>query len=347
MQMFATYELDRGCSIKTVVHRCCSVSSIHKEKDLASPCGASVNNIFKGARRDLTRRKSRGPKAAITPAELLEISIALGSTHQAIRDRAVLTLGYHGALRRSEISNLDLSDITFGSDGIIVVIGKSKTDQLGVGVELGIQPGQNPLTCPVETLLRWIEIRGTEPGPLFHALKSGRRAISPGVKRVRVKRNRRGEQWPRVPNREHRGREAHQPIAILYERMLDQYENPVLGTGRFTKASTGSVPAAADPLAETGDAAGRPIAGAYSGAPKRLEGFGINTLVKRAVALIGKNPKQYGAHSLRSSMITAAISAGEDVVTIMRRTRHKNLTVLQGYDRPELFSRNPMAKTGL
>lgn len=321
MKMFAVYELDRGSCVKTVVHRCCTVSSIHKDAGLPSPCGPGVNSIFRGARRDLTRKKSRGPKSAITPAELLAISDALGSTPQGIRDRALIVFGFHTAMRRSEISDLDLSDLNFGPDGITVVIKKSKRDQEGKGVQLGIFPGQNVATCPVQTLLAWIEIRGTWPGALFCSLKGGRPPSPPaGPARVRV-RNRRSEVWPRVRATEHRGKEASAslPLEILYQRLLDEHP------------STGStVPAVHQHLSH-----------------KRLQGFGINTAVKRAVALIGKDPAHFGAHTLRASMVTAALSAGEDIVTIMRRTRHKSLQVLQGYDRPALFSHNPLKGTGL
>jgi integrase len=338
--MYAVYSLDRGLSVKTVVHHCCTVSSIHKDNGHPSPCGPAVNNIFRGARRDLTREKTRGPKLAITPAELLEISCALGSTPIEIRDRAVLTFGFHSGMRRSEISDLDLSDLNFGPSGITVTIRKAKGDQEGKGEQIGIDPGQNAATCPVKTLEEWLRIRGDQPGPLFLAVNGGRPQSQPGVGR-RAK-DRRNERWPVVPDKEFRGKEASVPIETLYQRLIDQFEHlsqpptvsaePVTGIPPLPKRRR---------VLSVGDDSGRKLS------HKRLRGSGINDVVKHAVALIGKDPAKFGGHSLRSSMVTAAVSSGEDVLTIMRRTRHKTLTVLKGYDRPSLFARNPLGRTGL
>src|SRR5690606_14438575 len=50
-----------------------------------------------------------------------------------IRNRALLAFGYAGAFRRSEIVSLNVDDIEHDSDGIYVLIRKSKTDQEGKG----------------------------------------------------------------------------------------------------------------------------------------------------------------------------------------------------------------------
>ena len=52
------------------------------------------------------------------------------------RDRALLALGFAGALRRSELVALGIADLTAAPDGLRVLIRRSKTDQEGEGAEI-------------------------------------------------------------------------------------------------------------------------------------------------------------------------------------------------------------------
>ena len=57
------------------------------------------------------------------------------------RDRAVILLGYASALRPSELSALDLADISVKPTGILVAVRRSKTDQDGHGQRVGVARG--------------------------------------------------------------------------------------------------------------------------------------------------------------------------------------------------------------
>jgi integrase len=48
-------------------------------------------------------------------------------------DRALLLLGFAGALRRSELVALDVADLESDADGVRIIIRRSKTDQEGAG----------------------------------------------------------------------------------------------------------------------------------------------------------------------------------------------------------------------
>lgn len=79
---------------------------------------------------------------------------------RSIRDRAMVLLGFAGALRRSEISGLDLDDLRFVPEGVEVSIRLSKTDQEGEGAVLAIPYGKHLATCPVTATRRWINVLG-------------------------------------------------------------------------------------------------------------------------------------------------------------------------------------------
>ena len=84
-----------------------------------------------------------------------------------MRDAAVILLGYASAMRRSELTALTLLDVEEKTDGLLVTIRQSKTDQEGQGQIVAVARGENPETDPVAALAAWRRLRGHEPGPLF------------------------------------------------------------------------------------------------------------------------------------------------------------------------------------
>ena len=97
--------------------------------------------------------------------ETLAFTSAIGT-----RDRALLLVGFAGAFRRSELVSLDVADVTFGADGLIVQLRRSKTDQEGEGRKVGLPFGSNPLTCPVRALRAWLDVAVVARGPIFRAV---------------------------------------------------------------------------------------------------------------------------------------------------------------------------------
>ena len=94
-----------------------------------------------------------------------------------MRDRAVVLLSYAGALRRSEPAALLLGDLLWPEEGLVLTLGRSKTDQEGRGREVAIPRGRHPDTCPVRALELWLEAAGLDrhaaedaKTPLFRAI---------------------------------------------------------------------------------------------------------------------------------------------------------------------------------
>lgn len=75
---------------------------------------------------------------------------------KGLRDRALVHLLYDLALRRGEAVGLDLADVDLAA-GTVAVLGKGRTERIA-------------LTLPavtIKALAAWVEVRGTDPGPLF------------------------------------------------------------------------------------------------------------------------------------------------------------------------------------
>jgi integrase len=80
----------------------------------------------------------------------------------------------------------------------------------------------------------------------------------------------------------------------------------------------------------------------------RLTAQSVALVVKNAFRVIGKRPRDYSAHSLRSGLVTAAAIGGADERTIMKHTGHKSVQMVRRYMRDaSLFRDNPATKAGL
>jgi site-specific recombinase XerD len=86
--------------------------------------------------------RQRTVPAAPAPAKLAvrekaataDIVIAMSPTAtslRALRNRAIILLGFAGALRRSELVSLNVDDLEETAEGMLVTLRRSKTDQEG------------------------------------------------------------------------------------------------------------------------------------------------------------------------------------------------------------------------
>ncbi len=64
------------------------------------------------------------------------------------RDRALLLIGFAGALRRSEIAALEAEALEQVHEGLVLTVTRSKTDQEGAGRQVGIPYGSNRRHVP-------------------------------------------------------------------------------------------------------------------------------------------------------------------------------------------------------
>ncbi len=85
------------------------------------------------------------------------------------RNRALILIGFFGALRRSELVAIKWEDIQFLDEGITIMISRSKTDQSGEGQTCAIPYGRGEL-CPVVALQQWQAISKQRQGPVFRAI---------------------------------------------------------------------------------------------------------------------------------------------------------------------------------
>jgi site-specific recombinase XerD len=153
----------------TIRRRLASISVAHQMAGFETPTAdAGVQAVWSGIRRrhGIAPRKVKAARTKLVTTMVAPLSDRLAD----VRDRALLLMGFAGALRRSELVALDVEDIIEDDDGLRLLIHSSKTDQEGESTTLGIPYGSHPATCPVRALRAWLAASGIDSGPAFRAI---------------------------------------------------------------------------------------------------------------------------------------------------------------------------------
>ncbi len=135
-----------------------------------------LRSLFQGLSR-LENRRTRQAR----PLGSTEIKLILGHSKmregtprflrlRTFRDRALLLIGFAGALRRSELSRLRVDDISFDSQGVILRLVGGKTTGPGGTRLVAIAMGVHADTCPVGALQEWLSHARIEEGRAFRGV---------------------------------------------------------------------------------------------------------------------------------------------------------------------------------
>lgn len=151
---------------------------------------AGVRSVWAGIRR---RHGTAPRKVRAARTKIVTTMVApLGDRLADVRDRALLLIGFAGALRRSELVALDVDDISEDEGRLRIVLRRSKTDQEGETRTTGLPYVSHPATCPVRAWRAWLAASSIDTGPAFRAVdRHGRmrstrlsdRAVADMVKR--------------------------------------------------------------------------------------------------------------------------------------------------------------------
>ena len=145
--------LSKSSKFSTLKRRIASISVIHKLKGhyLDTKHPIIMENLH-GIKRTLgSRQKAKKP---ILINELKLIIKAIDEEKR--RDKALILIGFSGGFRRSELVNIDYDDVEFVTEGVKILIKRSKTDQSGEGSVKAIPYFENREFCPVLALKDYI-----------------------------------------------------------------------------------------------------------------------------------------------------------------------------------------------
>ena len=159
--------LSKSSKFSTLKRRIASISVLHKLKGhyLDTKHPIIMENLH-GIKRTLgTRQKTKKP-ILINDLKLIIKAI----DEEKIRDKALILIGFSGGFRRSELVNIHYEDIEFVTEGVKILIKRSKTDQSGEGSVKAIPYFDNQEFCPVVALRNYVnkKFSNTNEGKIFN-----------------------------------------------------------------------------------------------------------------------------------------------------------------------------------
>ncbi|OZF53102.1 site-specific integrase [Rhodococcus sp. 14-2470-1a] len=160
---------ERAYSVATFGTWIAAINYQHRTTGHLSPSAHElVTATLSGIRREYAAAGDR-PRTPRDPLLVEDIKVLVSTARDRCRgwsdevlerrDSAILLLGFAGALRRSELSELVCGDITVHRhDGLHVRLRKSKTDQEGRGAVKALPYTDSHETCPPCAYVRWIQV---------------------------------------------------------------------------------------------------------------------------------------------------------------------------------------------
>ncbi len=152
-----------GCKPATIDRAMAAISHVHRARGYVSPReSVHVKGHVQKVKNTLKMAPEEAPPLLVRHLEKI-VARMPATDPVAIRDKALLLVGWAGALRRSEIAALDRQHAVFTPEGLAITIASSKTDQEGKSELVPIEPATNPDLCPIRALLAWHAYLGSQP----------------------------------------------------------------------------------------------------------------------------------------------------------------------------------------
>jgi len=132
-----------------------AISKLHQRQGFPRPDQAAcVRDVERGIRRRHgTAQKQARP---VLLRELQKMLAALGESPVALRDRALLLIGFAGGFRRAELVAMDVDDVTRSDQGLLVRLLRSKADRWGKGEYTALPCSAHAGRCPAQALDRYL-----------------------------------------------------------------------------------------------------------------------------------------------------------------------------------------------
>jgi site-specific recombinase XerD len=168
--LFLAAQAAKGQKPATIVRKLAAIRHLHREAGHPTPTDSdAVRATLAGIKRDTgTAQRQAAPATA---DRLMLMLAACGDDLVGKRDRALLAIGFGGALRRSELVGLRVEDIEQADEGLRIHMARSKTDQEGHGQVVPVLDG---VRLKVKAALAdWMEAAGITAGPIFRSVAKG------------------------------------------------------------------------------------------------------------------------------------------------------------------------------
>ncbi|MBY4383798.1 tyrosine-type recombinase/integrase [Rhodococcus fascians] len=160
---------ERAYAVATFGTWIAAINHQHRTTGHLSPSAHElVTATLSGIRREYAAAGDR-PRTPRDPLLVDDIKMLVSTARQRSpswadevlerRDSAILLLGFAGAYRRSELSEMVCGDVVVHRhDGLHIRLRKSKTDQEGKGAVKALPYTESHETCPPCAYVRWVQV---------------------------------------------------------------------------------------------------------------------------------------------------------------------------------------------
>ena len=167
---FLAGERGRKLSPETLKLRRAAIRYLHRAAGCPVPTDdVCVSETMAGISRDAARKGIVPRKKVAATATILRRLLApIGGDVRGLRDRAILLVGFAGALRRSELAAIRFEHLERTDRGIRLTLPQTKGEQTDA-VTVPLPYGDTEL-CPVQALEAWQQAVGLNEGPVFRRI---------------------------------------------------------------------------------------------------------------------------------------------------------------------------------
>jgi len=160
----------RQLALETLKLRRAAIRYLHCAAGCPVPTGdACVSETLAGITRDAAKRgQVPRKKVAATATVLRRLLAPIRDDLRGRRDRALLLVGFAGALRRSELGAIQCQHLERTERGIRLTLPLTKGEQVDA-VTVPLPYGDTEL-CPVHALELWLRAAGIAEGPVFRRI---------------------------------------------------------------------------------------------------------------------------------------------------------------------------------
>jgi len=158
---------------RTIARRLTAIKQWHHYQGLSDPTQhPAISKIMKGIHRLHGKPKQKAHPLGMDELVMLVKYLAQQGSLSAMRDNALIQVGFLGAFRRSELVQIEVEHLNWKAEGLEILIPGSKTDQTHQGEYCALPYGQG-LLCPVTALKAWLEVSKIKNGAIFRMIKKG------------------------------------------------------------------------------------------------------------------------------------------------------------------------------
>jgi len=145
-----------------------AISQWHHYQGVTDPVrDPLVRKTMEGIRRTHGQPKRKAKALRLEHiAQMVDYLRCLPDSKKKHRDIALVLTGFFGAFRRSELVAIQISDLNWEPEGLIIRLPRSKTDQQAAGLARAL-PFGTPGCCPATAIKAWMDSAEIDSGPLF------------------------------------------------------------------------------------------------------------------------------------------------------------------------------------